>query len=137
MAVVCGIGLSACSSAGTSAARQACTHVANSISLYSRSTSATDPSTAQRLADQAALQLSDALPLAAQAAGEDNQWQALMTTVSEFGRVPESDLVPALTAQCAEADSSNADEPVPPPSVPPPDTVPPAVPPPTTAPPKG
>lgn len=114
-----GLGLSACGDGGASSARLACGHVSTSLALYKRSVAATDPSSATRLADLANLQLSEALGEAAQAASENGQWQALMTTLAEQGRVPESDLVGALTAQSAVADSSNANEPAPPSSIPP------------------
>ena len=42
-----------------------------------------------------------ALPLAALAAGEDTSWQALEATLSESSRVPLSNLVTALSAQCS------------------------------------
>ena len=120
-----GLGLPACGDGGASSARQACSHVATSLTLYKRSVAATAPATATRLADLANLELSEALGLAAQAASENGQWQALMTTLAEQGRVPESDLVGALTAQCKVADSANANEPAPPSSIPPPTSVPP------------
>ena len=43
-----------------------------------------------------------------------------MTTLSESNRVPESDLVTVLQAQCQAADSSAFDQPPPPSSIPPP-----------------
>ena len=58
-------------------------------------------SAAVALRRQALIQLSDALPLAAIAAGEDTEWQALDATLSETSRVPERNLVHALSAQCA------------------------------------
>ena len=61
-----------------------------------------------------------ALPIAAQAAYRDGQWQALMTTVSESNRVPETTLVTALQQQCQQADSSTFDQAPPPSSIPPP-----------------
>jgi hypothetical protein len=124
LVVAAGLGLAACGDGGASSARQACGHVSTSLAIYKRSVASTDPTQAARLASLANLQLSDALGLAAQAASQNGQWQALMTTLSEQGRVPESDLVGALTAQCAVADSSNPGQPPPPTDIPPPATVP-------------
>ena len=61
----------------------------------SRTDLADAPRSAQ-LSQQAYTQLRLALPIAAEAAYRDGQWQALMTTVSESNRVPETTLVPAL-----------------------------------------
>ena len=111
--VVAGAVATACSRGDAlTLARQACDHVHRSIALYARST--TDPP-ASRAADAAAAvaQLRAALPLAATAAGEDSQWQALVTTLSESSRVPESDLVPALQAQCADTATSGSTPTVP------------------------
>ena len=123
--VGCSVGLAACGDGGDSSARQACAHVKTSLALYAQSTAATDPTRAARLAEEAQIQLTDAEPLAAQAADEDSQWQALMTTISEYGRVSESHLVTALADQCAVADSSVGGQPPPPSSIPPPATTPP------------
>lgn len=81
--------------------RQACTHVDRSLSLYQQATGDSSPVTQQADTTAALEQLRDALPLAATAAGENAQWQAFMTTLSESGRLPESDLVIALRQQCA------------------------------------
>ena len=51
-------------------------------------------------------QLRDAPPPGRQAAGQAGQWQALMATLAESDRLPESDLVHALRAQCAAVDSN-------------------------------
>jgi len=75
---------------------------------------------ATSLRERAYLQLREALPLAAEAADANGQWQALMTTVSESNRVPEQYLVTALRAQCAVANASVGGEPPPPSSAPPP-----------------
>lgn len=123
--VGCSVGLAACGDGGTGSARQACAHVKASLALYAQSTAATDPARAARLAEEAQIQLTDAEPLAAQAADQDSQWQALMTTISEYGRVSESHLVTALAAQCAVADASVGGQPPPPSSIPPPATTPP------------
>jgi hypothetical protein len=52
---------------------------------------------------KAQAQLQTASPLAAEAAGQAPQWQALMATLAENSRLPESDLVQALQQQCAVA----------------------------------
>ncbi len=101
------IGLAACSSSGVTLARQACGHVNRSITLYTRSLH-DSPKEAGTLQEQAYLQLRFALPIAAQAATSNGQWQALMTTLSESNRVPEHYLLQALRAQCGDADSSTA-----------------------------
>lgn len=96
----------------------------SSISLFTRAEHESDPSTATALRQKAYLQLRQALPIAAQAAYHDGQWQSLMTTVSESSRVPESTLVSALRDQCQQADSSTFGQPSPPSSIPPPAPVP-------------
>jgi hypothetical protein len=105
-------------------AQAACVHVDKSISLYKQATATTDPARSAALYQQAYIQLVDALPLAAQAAGKDSQWQALMTTVSESSRVSESHLIGAMTDQCGMANQSNPFEPPPTRPVPPPATAP-------------
>jgi hypothetical protein len=122
--VGCGIGLAACSGGGVSLARSACVHIDRSITLYKQASSESDSARSAELMQQAYIQLQDALPLAARAAGKDAQWQALMTTVSESSRVPESALISALTDQCVVAKQSSPFQPLPPSSIPPPATVP-------------
>ncbi|HEX3842427.1 MAG TPA: hypothetical protein VHU85_16665 [Acidimicrobiales bacterium] len=131
MVVGCGLGLAACSGNGKALAQAACVHVNRSIALYNQATTDTDPTTAETLNREAYIQLVDALPIAAQAAGKDSQWQALMTTVSESSRVSESHLVGALTDQCGVADQSSPFQPAPTSPVPPPASIPPPA---TTAP---
>jgi hypothetical protein len=82
--------------------RQACTHVHRSLALYDQSADAASPAAAQADRASALQELRTALPLAATAAGENAEWQAFMTTLSESSRVPESDLVTALGQQCAD-----------------------------------
>jgi hypothetical protein len=65
-------------------------------------------------------ELRTALPIAAEAAYDDGQWQALMTTLSESNRIAPSTLIPALTQQCATTTSSPFNQPPPPSSIPPP-----------------
>jgi hypothetical protein len=121
----CGLGLAACGGNGQALARAACVHVDKSISLYHQATATTDPTRSAALDQQAYLQLVEALPLAAQAAGKDSQWQALMTTVSESSRVSESHLIGALTDQCGMANQAGPFEPSPSRPVPPPASIPP------------
>ncbi len=100
--VAAALGLGGCANAHALAlVRQACTHVDRSLDLYKKSTTDVSPATQQADSTSALIQLRDALPLAATAAGENAQWQAFMTTLSESSRVPEADLVIALTQQCA------------------------------------
>ncbi len=120
--VVIGLGaaLSACGNNGTVLAKQACGHVNRSLSLLTEASHQTDATLATQLQQQAYIQLRQALPIAAQAAYRDGQWQSLMTTVSESNRVPETTLVQALRAQCQQADSSTFGQSPPPSSIPPP-----------------
>jgi hypothetical protein len=56
-------------------------------------------------------QLQDAEPLAAAATSDNGQWNALMTTLQEIGRVDEGHLLVALKAQCAVANIPGPAEP--------------------------
>ncbi len=116
-----GISLSACGNSGTDLAQQACTHINRSITFLKQSEGHTDPQEAAKLKLEAYNQLRDALPITAEAAYDDGQWQALMTTVSESNRVPESMLVSALRQQCAAADTTVFGQQ----GAPPPDSLPP------------
>jgi len=120
--VVIGLGasLGACGNSGATLAKQACSHINRSITLLKESDHRTDPAGAARLKQQAYEQLRTALPIAAEAAYRDGQWQALMTTVSESNRVPETILVEALQAQCKAADTSVFGQAPPSSSIPPP-----------------
>jgi hypothetical protein len=127
LSVTIGLGaaLSACGSGGTGLAKQACQHVNRSVALLKQSDGASSAATAGQLKEQAYRQIQDALPIAAEAANQDGQWQALMTSLSEINRVPEKTLVTALTAECQTADTSTfGGEPAPPSSIPPPAPVP-------------
>ena len=107
--VACALGLSACSSTadGQSLAQQACVHVHRSVVDYERSVVVgTPPSTVAVLQAQAAEELRDALPLAAQANSDDGSWNSLMTTISEGANVDEAHLMPALKAQCVVANTN-------------------------------
>jgi len=104
--LVVALSLSACaSSAALSLVRQSCKHVDYSIALYDDSMHAATPAAAAKEQMAAANQLELAQPDAATAAGEDAQWQALMTNISNSPRLPEKLLIPSLRAQCAVADS--------------------------------
>jgi hypothetical protein len=123
-AVACG--LAGCASHnGADLARQACQHVERSITLYQASLHASTPAEARAQQSQAVSDLRDALPIAATAAGEDGQYQALMATLDESDHLPESLLVHALGAQCAAADSNSGDNPTPAPTAGTPGTHPP------------
>ena len=117
------LGLAGCAHSNAQAlVDRACTHVDKSLSLYQASTTTSSSATAQADSAAALQQLRDALPLAATAAGEDAEWQAFMTTLSESSRVPESDLVIALSQQCA-AVAQGGQAPIPPATtIPPVDT---------------
>ncbi len=119
-AIGLGVALAACGTSGTGLAQQACAHVNASVALFEKAEHQTNPATAAAEKQKAYLELRAALPISAQAAYHDGQWQALMTTVAESTRVSEQTLVPALKAQCDQADSSAFGQPAPPSSIPPP-----------------
>lgn len=111
-AVAVGAGLSSCAGGNALAlARKACGDVDRSLSAYRSSQQAPDSTQSEAEQALALSQLRAALQIAANAAGENSQWQALMTTLSESTRVPESDLVHALTAQCAVAEGGGQEPP--------------------------
>jgi len=85
-------------------ARQACVHVNRSLVLYEHSRTE-DGAHATADANAAMNQLREGLPDAATAAGEDGQFQGLMTTLAESARIPESNLVNALQDQCQSVGS--------------------------------
>ncbi len=91
---------------GTDLARQACGHVERSLTLYHASLHATSRAAAATQQSQAVAELRVALPLAATAAGQAGQYQALMATLAESDHLPESLLVHALGAQCAAVGSN-------------------------------
>ncbi|MGO8871812.1 MAG: hypothetical protein ACLQPH_10515 [Acidimicrobiales bacterium] len=126
--VVIGLGtaLGACGDSGTALAQQACAHVNRSIALLQQAGHQSDATRAGQLQEQAYIQLRQALPVAAEAAFHDGQWQALMTSIAESSRVPEGTLITALTAQCQAADSSVFGQPSPSSSIPPPASDPPS-----------
>ena len=98
---------------GLDLARQACQHVDRSLTLYQESTTAASPSVGGAQRTRALTQLRAALPLAASAAGEANQWQGLMATLAESAHLPESDLVRALRQQCTTAEAGQIPDQVP------------------------
>ena len=95
--------LGACGSAGGGGlAQEACAHVNRSIALYDKA--AREQGAAAAATRKAALvELRRALRPAALAGSAGGQFQALQATLSESSRVPESQLVSALSAQCAAA----------------------------------
>ena len=109
--------LSACGASAGDLAKASCSHVNASIALLDRATATHNPTEAKALSDQAYVQLLAAIPIAAQAAYHDIQWESLSATLSEANRVPESELVPSLRAQCQNADASVFGQ-TPPPSSP-------------------
>jgi hypothetical protein len=120
--VTVGLGtvLAACGNNAESLAQQACAHINRSIALLQESDRPSDAPRSAQLSQQAYTQLRLALPIAAEASYRDGQWQALMTTVSESNRVPETTLVPALEAQCGAAASTPFNQAPAPTSIPPP-----------------
>ena len=106
--------LTACAASAGDLAQASCRHVHASLALLTEADHAADPTTAAGLRDRAYLALLPAIPIAAQAAYHDIQWEALSTTLSEASRVPEPVLVPALQAECQTADNSVFNQPPPP-----------------------
>jgi len=115
--VASGGALTSCAASAGDLARAACVHVGTSLDLLTRADHASDPAEADKLRKQAYLALLPAIPIAAQAAYHDIAWESLSATLTEIDRVPEAELVPALRAQCRNADKSVFDQP-PPPSAP-------------------
>jgi hypothetical protein len=116
--VVAGSTLTACAASAGNLARSSCAHVNASIALYDRAQRTGDPTAAKALSAKAYLELLAAIPIAAQAAYHDIQWESLSATLSEANRVPESELLPSLRSQCQNADASVFGQ-QPPPSTPP------------------
>ena len=122
VAVIVALGtlLTACGNQGIGLARQACSDVGRSITLLHQADRSHDSSSAAELHQKAYVELLAALPIAAEATYVDNQWQALMTTLSQSSQVPETQLVPALQAECRVANNSVFNQAPPPTSIPPP-----------------
>ena len=114
-----GSAVTACGASANGIARQACTYVDRSIGLLHRASTSGTPAAAAVLRQHAYTELLLAIPIAAQAAYHDDQYQALVYTLSESNRVPEQTLVPSLQAQCRSANGSVLDQP-PPGTIPPP-----------------
>jgi hypothetical protein len=103
------VGLTGCANGDAlGLVRQACHHVKLSLALYHESERETNATVAADDRAQAQDELQAASPLAAQAAGQAPQWQALMATLAETSRLPEADVVPALQLQCAVAQNGGA-----------------------------
>jgi hypothetical protein len=102
------LALSACSQqSGLNLARQACVHVNRSLHDYALSLHpGTTAAAASQLRTQADAELRMALPLAAAATSDDGTWNSLMTTISESATVDEPHLIPALKAQCLQANAN-------------------------------
>jgi hypothetical protein len=96
---------------GDALARQACQHVERSLRLYAQAEKATSSDVALSKVNQAYKELREALPLAALATSANGQWVALETTLTESARVDESQLVNALSSECAVALSNTPDQP--------------------------
>ena len=106
LAALLAVGLAGCGTENSyGLAARACNHISRSIQLYEQSVKQTDPARAHALASQALAQLRVAMPLATEAAADDGSWQAMMTTLSESSRVPESHLITALKDQCEAVNS--------------------------------
>ncbi|HXC78718.1 MAG TPA: hypothetical protein VNU19_16910 [Candidatus Acidoferrum sp.] len=94
--------LSSCGGGGANAlGDQACTHVERSLTLFRQASHAVGTK-ATALEASANDELRSALRPASLAASQDGaDWQALAATISESSRVAESDLVHALSDECA------------------------------------
>ncbi len=112
--VTAGSVLTACAASAGDLARASCVHVNNSLKLLDQAQHSANPATAASLRAKANAQLLAAIPIAAQAAYHDVQWESLSATLSESNRVPEAELIPSLKAQCLNATSSVFNQPPPP-----------------------
>lgn len=114
-----GVTITACGTSAQSLAQQACTHIDASLKALHRANSESGNPSAVAADRQVAYQeILAAVPITAQAARLDGQWQALEFTTSEINRVPEATLEPSLRAQCAATERSVFDQ-QPPPTAPP------------------
>ncbi len=96
--------LSGCSSTSSGAlAHTACLDIQHSLHAYAAAAKATTAHARSVDNAKAIDDLRAAVQPAALAASNDGDWQALEATLSESSRVSESELVPALTAQCAQS----------------------------------
>ena len=102
MLVGLGVTLSSCGGSQAAAlGHTACVDVSASLREYAISTRAHSAESARHERARALEELRRALPPAALAGSAGGPWEALTATLSESSRVPEADLVEALTAQCA------------------------------------
>lgn len=92
-----------CGASASSLGHQACEDVGRSLSIYAQSTKTDNTARAEKERQRALSLLREALQPAAIAGSDDGDWQALMATLSESNRVPESKLVSALSAQSAQS----------------------------------
>ena len=102
-----GLVASACGGGGAALAQQACTHVQRSLDLYASAKHAPSPTLAHHERRAALTQLRLALRPASLAGSAGGAYQALQATLEESSRVPESYLVRALSAQCANITSGS------------------------------
>ena len=84
----------------TPLANQACAHVKRALAAEHAMDSVSSHQAA-RLRSEALDQVRAALPLAAEAAGDDTTWQPLVATLSESNRVQLNYLLPTLASQCS------------------------------------
>jgi hypothetical protein len=102
--------LASCSqNSALSLAREACSHVQHSITAYEAGLHTSNALQRRHDLTVATSQLDEAEPLAAAATSANGRWNALMTTLSEFGQVSENHLIHALQAQCAVAHGNQSD----------------------------
>jgi hypothetical protein len=112
-----GLVLAACGGQdGLSLAQQACAHVSASIQAYEAAQGAPNAQAADQDSQRATAQLAAALPLAAAANSDDGNWNDLMTTIQEMGRVDEGHLLGSLRAACMNVQTDTPGVPVEPPS---------------------
>jgi hypothetical protein len=105
--------LNGCSNGGSVLARAACVHIYESIHLYTEAEHATSTAAVRAKVDEATSELNQALQMAARANSADPAFNPLMTTLQETGRTPESNLIPALRAQCEAAQNPTSESPIP------------------------
>lgn len=98
--------LAGCGQSAGANATAACRLVQRSVALWARASALPAPQRTT-LDDRAEDLLTRAAPLANIAAGTNGGYQPLAATLGEVGRVPESRLVPALRAECANPNAAN------------------------------
>ena len=104
--VATGSVVAACGASAGDLAQTSCNHVNKSISLLDKASHATNSAQASALRYQAYVQLVSAIPIAAQAAYHNVQFESLSMTLAEANRVPEKTLIPSLQAQCHNVNAS-------------------------------